>query len=253
MNRFLLLAALVATPAFAKDPRIATRLYNPTDIVTVHGHTGIQSTIEFGDDEHIDNIAIGDSASWQVTPNKHASIVFVKPMMPTAHTNMTVVTDRRTYLFDLVATPVGTPLYVMHFTYPPEPKPVVAIAPPPAPVEPAPQVAEKAPEATPADLHFDWATNGSKQILPMRAFDDGKSTWLAWPKDASMPAILQREPDGQEGPVNYRVQGDYVVVDGVPPQLVLRQGKLVATLTPAPHPASEVTRPAGAQTASSRP
>jgi type IV secretion system protein VirB9 len=252
MIRLLPLAALVATPLLAKDPRIATRLYNPSDIVTVHGHTGIQSTIEFGDDEHIDNIAIGDSASWQVTPNKHASIVFVKPMMPSARTNMTVVTDQRTYLFDLVSTPTGTPVYVMRFTYPAAAKSVVAIAPPPA-VVPAPQVAEKAPEATPADLHFDWASTGSKQILPMRAFDDGKSTWLAWPKDASMPAILQREPDGQEGPVNYRVQGDYVVVDGVPPQLVLRQGKLVATLTPAPHPASDATPPAGAQTASARP
>ncbi|WP_454883861.1 TrbG/VirB9 family P-type conjugative transfer protein [Sphingomonas oryzagri] len=253
MIRFLPLAVLIATPLLARDPRIATRLYNPSDIVTVHGHTGIQSTIEFGDDEHIDNIAIGDSSSWQVTPNKHASIVFVKPMMTSARTNMTVVTDRRTYLFDLVATPVGTPLYVMRFTYPPNPRPVVAIAPPAAPTQLTPQVAEKTPETTPADLHFDWATSGSKQLLPMRAFDDGKSTWLAWPKDASMPAILQREPDGQEGPVNYRVQGDYVVVDGVPPQLVLRQGKLVATLAPALRRASDPPSPAGAQTASARP
>jgi len=254
MTRFLLLAALAAMPAFAKDPRIATRLYNPSEIVTVHGHTGIQSTIEFGDDEHIDNIAIGDSATWQVTPNKHANLVFVKPMLAPARTNMTVVTDRRTYLFDLVTTPAGAPLYVMRFTYPPQPKPpVVAVAPPAVSATPAPQVAEKAPEATPADLHFDWATAGSRQLLPTRAFDDGKSTWLAWPKDAAMPAILQREPNGEEGPVNYRVQGDYVVVDGVPPQLVLRQGKLVATLTPAPHPASDAAPPAGAQTASARP
>jgi len=252
MIRFLLLAALAATPAAARDPRIATRLYNPSEIVTVHGHTGIQSTIEFGADEHIDNIAVGDSATWQVTPNKHANLVFVKPMLAPARTNMTVVTDRRTYLFDLVTTPTAAPLYVMRFTYPPEPKPpVVAIAPPPAPA--APQVAEKAPETTPADLHFDWATAGARQLLPVRAFDDGKATWLAWPKDAAMPAILQREPNGEEGPVNYRVQGEYVVVDGVPPQLVLRQGKLVATLTPAPRPASDATPPAGAQTASARP
>jgi type IV secretion system protein VirB9 len=250
----MFLAALIATPALAKDPRIATRFYSPSDIVTVHGHTGIQSTIEFGPDEHIDNIAVGDSANWQVTPNKHASIVFVKPMQPTARTNMTVVTDRRTYLFDLVATPAGTPVYVMRFTYPPEPKPVVAIAPAPPPaVDAAPQVANKAPEATPADLNFGWATAGSRQLLPARIFDDSKSTWLAWPKDAAMPAILAREPNGEEGPVNYRVQGDYVVVDGVPAQLVLRQGKLMATLTPAPRPSTGATAPAGAQTASARP
>jgi len=200
MIRTLLLAALVATPAFAKDPRIATRFYDPSQIVVVHGHTGIQSTIEFGADEHIDNVAVGDSADWQVTPNKHASAL--------------------------------TP-------------------------EPPAQVADKTPEPTPADLNFAWTSAGAKQLLPARTFDDGKATWLAWPKDSAMPAILVREPNGEEGPVNYRVQGDYVVVDGVPAQLVLRAGKLLATLTPSPRPAAPQPQPAalpgGAQTASAKP
>lgn len=257
MIRFLLLAALVGTPALAKDPRIATRFYDPSQIVVVHGHTGIQSTIEFGTDEHIDNVAVGDSADWQVTPNKHASLLFVKPMQPTARTNMTVVTDQRTYLFDLIASPGATPVYVMRFTYPAEHKPVVPVLPPAAltPVPPV-QVADKAPEPTPADLNFAWTAAGARQLLPARTFDDGKSTWLAWPKDSAMPAILVREPNGEEGPVNYRVQGEYVVVDGVPAQLVLRAGKLIATLTPSPRPAAvpqPTALPAAAQTASARP
>ncbi len=56
-----------------------------------------------------------------MTPNKRASLLFVKPMQPTARTNMTVVTDQRTYLFDLVASPGATPVYVLRFTYPPSP------------------------------------------------------------------------------------------------------------------------------------
>jgi type IV secretion system protein VirB9 len=233
MKRLLLLAVLATVPALAHDPRIATRFYDPSQIVTVNGRTDIQSTIEFGADERIENIAVGDSATWQVTPNKRASIVFVKPMKAPARTNMTVVTDRRTYLFDLVATPARAPLYVMRFTYPAEPrKPVtpLSIVTP----APAPQLVEKAPAPTPADLNFAWASSGAKQLLPARTFDDGQSTWLAWPKDAAMPAILTREPNGTEGPVNYTVKGQYIVVDGVPGQLVLRQGKLMATLTPAP-------------------
>jgi type IV secretion system protein VirB9 len=256
MIRLSLLAALVAAPALAKDPRIATRVYDPGRIVTVPARSGIQSTIEFGANEHIDNVAVGDSATWQVTPNKHASLLFVKPMQASARTNMTVVTDRRTYLFDLVASPAATPIYMLRFSNPPEPEkkpePVTAqAAPPPVPVTAA-LAPEKAPEPSPADLNFAWAPAGAKQLLPTRAFDDGKSTWLAWPKDSAMPAILAREPNGEEGPVNYRVQGGYVVVDGVPAQLVLRQGKLMATLTPAPHaaPAPSETAP---QTASARP
>jgi type IV secretion system protein VirB9 len=239
----------------AKDPRISAHLYDPAHIVTVHGKVGIQSTIQFGEDEHIDNIAVGDSSAWQVTPNKRASLVFVKPMQPATHTNMTVVTDRRTYLFDLIARPGVTPVYAMRFSYPPEaPKPVAGAATLlPAEAELAHQIAAKEPEKTPADLHFNWAMAGSKQLLPTRLFDDGKATWLTWPRDAGMPAILSREANGEEGPVNYRVEGEYVVVDGIPAQIVLRQGKLSATLTPAPRPAQpEKAEPVG-QTASAQP
>jgi hypothetical protein len=39
---------------------------------------------------------------WQITPNRRASLLFVKPLPGAHRTNMTVVTDKRTYLFDLV-------------------------------------------------------------------------------------------------------------------------------------------------------
>lgn len=255
MTRLFLLAALIASPALAKDPRITAHLYDPSHIVTVHGKVGIQSTIQFGEDEHIDNIAVGDSNAWQVTPNKHASLVFVKPMQPVTHTNMTVVTDRRTYLFDLVARPGTVPVYAMRFTYPPEPKAAAPAAASllPAEAELTRQIAAKEPEKTPADLNFNWATAGAKQLLPTRLFDDGKATWLTWPRDAGMPAILSREANGEEGPVNYRVEGDYVVVDGVPAQIVLRQGKLFATLTPAPRAAPPEKKAQADQTASAQP
>jgi type IV secretion system protein VirB9 len=254
----------VSAPAIARDPRIATRLYDAGQIVTISGRPDIQSTIQFGADERIENIAVGDSSTWQVTPNKRASLLFVKPMKAPARTNMTVVTDQRTYLFDLVTTPGRAPLYELRFTYPQRPKPVMVAAPVVAAAAIAPPT-PKAPQTTPADLDFNWATKGARELLPNRAFDDGVSTWLAWPKDATIPAILVREPNGEEGPVNYTVKGEYVVVDGVPPQIVLRQGKLIATLTPAPRlpkpvppadtPASETTSPqtAAPQTASAQP
>ncbi len=130
--------------------------------------------------------------------------------------------------------------------------------------EPAPQLADKPPASTPADLNFAWTSAGAKQLLPARTFDDGKSTWLAWPKDSAMPAILVREPNGEEGPVNYRVQGDYVVVDGVPAQLVLRHRQADRDADPlaAPRrrtqplpalPPQPAASSAAAQTASARP
>ena len=109
MIRKLLLAGAALTmalPASAADRRIATRHFNPDEVIQIDGQAGVQASIAFAEDEHIENVAIGDSASWQITPNKRANLLFVKPLSARARTNMTVITDRRTYFFDLVAAPV---------------------------------------------------------------------------------------------------------------------------------------------------
>ena len=121
-SSFVALTLFACVPAYgATDTRIRTEAYSPNQIVRIVGKAGIQSTIEFGDDERIENVAVGDSAAWQITPNHRASLLFVKPLTAHSRTNMTVVTDRRTYMFDLVAGDKGTtPLYAMKFSYPNE-------------------------------------------------------------------------------------------------------------------------------------
>ena len=116
----LALGLSFAAPAQAGDARLATRLFHPDEVVRIDGRLGVQATIAFAEDEHIENVAIGDSTTWQVTPNKRANLLFVKPLAAKARTNMTVVTDRRTYFFDLVAAAQGLPVYVLRFTYPEE-------------------------------------------------------------------------------------------------------------------------------------
>ena len=249
----MLIAALLACGAAAAahaDPRITTHFYQPSSIVTLYGRAGIESTIAFADDERIENIAVGNSAAWQVTPNKRANLLFVKPVGPRAHTNMTVITDQRTYLFDLVSSAAASPVYMLRFSYPTPPRAPVAIV--PAVPEAAVTVAEAvpAPPPSPPDLNFDWRTRGDKALLPARFFDDGHSTFLQWPKDATLPAILVREANGIEGPVNFTVKGNYIVVEGVPPELILRSGKQMATLASPPRPAPAAPEPT--QTASAQ-
>ena len=227
---FAAFAVLVTTSATAApDNRVRSLAYAPDQIVKLLGKPGIQSTIEFASDERIENVAVGDSSAWQITPNRRASLLFVKPLNGRSRTNMTVVTDRRTYMFDLVAGDRRTtPMYALKFSYPNE-KPVES-------AKAAQQVAAAAaqPQAvTTADkLHFDWNSKGNSKLLPSRVFDDGASLYLAWGKDAPLPAILTQSEDRKEGPVNFRMSGEYIVISPIPQNLVLRYGSRTALLWP---------------------
>ncbi len=234
-----LASAVLATPALAQqDPRLVERLYDPTEVVRIEGKVNVQSTIRFGEGEQIENVAIGDSTAWQVTPNRRANLLFVKPLAPRAATNMTVVTNRHTYLFDLVANPAQrNPLYILTFTYPQE------LLPPEEDAELASSDPALQPNATelaaanddlavldPADLNFDWARTGEPSLLPQEVYDNGEATFLTWPDGRALPAILLRDHDGDEGPVNYAVRGDVIVLDLVPGEIILRSGEDEARL-----------------------
>ncbi|BDI61750.1 TrbG/VirB9 family P-type conjugative transfer protein [Qipengyuania nanhaisediminis] len=238
------LAAQEAIPAASNepasaDPRLRTEIFDPDRVFVIQGKVRVQTTISFSADEAIENVAIGDSNAWQVQPNQARSILFVKPLDPSARTNMTVVTNRRTYLFDLVASPRNQPLYVLRFRYP-----ALEAAAARAERDAAEAAERDRAEALaraaagdgeavndPALLNFAWDGSGEADLLPARAYDDGASLFLTWAEDAPVPAILVTNEKGEEGPVNFTVRGDTIVLDDVPPQVILRSGRESATLT----------------------
>ncbi|SEN78000.1 type IV secretion system protein VirB9 [Sphingomonas gellani] len=240
------LAASVSVPAMASpDGRIATRFYDEARVVRFEGRANLQSTIAFEDGERIENVAIGDSSRWQVTPNKRANLLFIKPVAIPARTNMTVVTDRRTYLFELVASARAPSTYLLRFTYPAPPPPPPA----PQPAEAPTLVAAAARPPAPLQLNFGWTAKGDKTLMPERSFDDGTSLYLSWPHDRPVPAVLTIGQDGSEGPTNFAVRGDYIVVEGVPGRVVLRAGKAALTLAAEPRAARPIPAKPITQTA----
>ncbi|HET9629097.1 MAG TPA: TrbG/VirB9 family P-type conjugative transfer protein [Novosphingobium sp.] len=231
--RPLIAAALVAmalsAPALAADERLAAHFYRADEVVRVEGRPGIQATIMFADDEHVENIAVGDSSTWQITPNKRANLLFLKPLSRRAHTNMTVVTDQRTYFFDLAVAEGRPPLYSLRFTYPEKPKPQRVVQQP----------------ARMGVPNFAWKVGGKGKLAPDRVFDDGESTWLSWAEGRPLPAILVRDQNGNEGPVNYAVRENYIVLDRVPSSIILRSGKDSTILVRGkPTPAATAAAPA---------
>jgi len=231
-------SAPLAWPAFAQDSRLKTIVYDESEVVRINGRTKVQATIKFHDSESIENVAIGDSQAWQVTPNKRANLLFVKPLTATAKTNMTVVTNKRTYLFDLVASPRNAALYVLQFRYPEEEAAEEEAR--LAAIEQRNREQANASElaaandpyavADPAKLNFAWASEGDSDLFPARAYDNGEATFLTWPAGTAIPAILVTNYDGEEGPVNFTVRGDTVVVVGVPRRIILRSGRDEAVL-----------------------
>ena len=227
---FAALAVLGCSAAgAAADNRIRSLAYDPNHIVQILGKPGIQSTIEFGDDERIENVAVGDSNAWQITPNHRASLLFVKPLAPRSRTNMTVVTDRRTYMFDLVAGDKWTtPVYALKFSYPND-KPAEAEGKAAQPVTVA-AAAEPTATMTADKLHFDWQSKGYGKLVPSRVFDDGSAVYLSWNKEVPLPAILTMSEDRKEGPLSYKMSGEYIVVSPIPQNMVLRYGNRMAML-----------------------
>lgn len=233
----VLALSVLANPARAQDPRLVERLYDPSQVVRIDGRTNVQSTIRFGAGEAIENVAIGDSEAWQVTPNRRGNLLFVKPLMPRGMTNMTVITNRFTYLFDLVANPdTRVPVYVLSFVYPAE------LLPPPR-EEPETPDGPEGPNALelaaakdeyavldPNRINFDWNAEGSLNLAPTEIYDNGEATFLTWEAARAVPAILVMNQDGDEGPANYAVRGDTIVLDFVPDEIILRSGEDEARL-----------------------
>lgn len=225
-------SAAIPRPGYG-DPHIQTVAYDPDQVVLLRGVLGYQLMLEFAPDERLENVSIGDSLGWQVTPNRKANLLFLKPIDRRAITNMTVVTNQRRYAFDLRvaakgANPATTP-YVVRFLYP-----QVAVA----------AIQEPMPEPPPEVVNSAYALAGSTESAPIQVFDDGRMTYFAWAPQAAAPAIFAVGADGKESLVNYGVRGGYTVVDQLAPRFMLRNGKQVTTVTNAAYGAAPAIRAA---------
>lgn len=206
------------------DPRVRVVDYTPGEVVLITATLGYAVTLDFGEDEKIETVSVGDGLTWQLTPNRRANLLFVKPMAAKGATNMTVVTTLRVYHFELRArarssAPHDSQLvFAVRFSHPPPA--VVTAAPEPEPAPPAP------PKAVNTAYSFDGAPSGA----PVRVFDDGVSTYFKFADTAEIPAILAIDRDRKENVVNVANRDGFMVVDRLAPGFVLRRGSTVTRI-----------------------
>ena len=107
------------------DRRIKQVRYFPNQVYLMVVHFGFQSSIEFDKGEWVENIILGDNYSWKITPLNN--LLFIRPMEKNINTNMTVITNKNRYLFDLVSKDFydydeDQITYSMKFNYPKKPR-----------------------------------------------------------------------------------------------------------------------------------
>jgi type IV secretion system protein VirB9 len=221
-----LIALILTGSVVAQDRRISERPFRDGVVVRLEGCMNFQTMITFGAGEKIENVGLGDSNQWQVLPNKRADLLFVKPLVPKAYSNMTVVTDRHSYGFELkMASPAacarGDVLYNLKFVYAEDKVADLGLVKPVDAESLLPQVDRR---------NMAYSYQGASDLIPVRVFDDGASTWFKWAEGVSAPAVYALGPDNSESLVNYSTQGGYFVVDLVGRAFVLRRGAQTAIL-----------------------
>ncbi len=203
------------------EKKFRAYIYNPNDVYRYIGHYTYQGFIEFGATETISTISMGDTSLWlfEYLGNR----LFLKPISQNADTNMTVITNEKVYHFELTAKIAQSIddkdlIFVVKFIYPDE-KDKNIIQFPKKPITDEPDMRNL------SIYNFNYEFTGEPSIAPIKVFDNGIFTYMQFSgNNPEMPAAFSVDSAGFEELVNFRVAGDYMIVERVSPQFTLRSG-----------------------------
>jgi type IV secretion system protein VirB9 len=179
--------------------------------------------------ETLSSVSAGDTVRWVVGDTASGSgadrqvHVLVKPFAAGLTTNLIVMTNRRSYHLQMQSTD-RTSMAAISWTYPQDQ--LVALR---QQNRQADAVAPLAENVALTDLHFRYAITGDRPPWrPIRAFDDGSKVYIEFPSridQGEAPPLFVVGPQGRNQLVNYRVRGNYYIVDRLFAAAELRLGE----------------------------
>ena len=229
MKKFLLVLVfsfIAITGAYASeepiptDSRIKTFIYSEHEVFRIVVHYGYQTSIEFAEDEDIQNISVGNNYAWQLTPLGRR--LFIKPLEENILTNMTILTNKRAYHLEvqskLLSYTVDEELvYVVRFFYPEE-----------GIDKSRPKVKQETIDANTGGAdkgkilgrimkpyNFDYTLTGPDSIAPLKIFDDGINTFFTFPRQVGLIPSISVIRSGKKFPLHFRKRGEYLIVNTV--------------------------------------
>lgn len=205
------------------DARIRVTPYRADAVYRLRGYVGYQIDIAFAPGERFVGLGVGDSKG--VTFAAAANHLFIKPRAARVATNLTVLTNRRTYLFEYEADPAppdvsgADVIYALRFEYPAIPRRAVS-------GERRQLDTDLAAARSVRPRNYDYWYGGAPSLKPTAAWDDGVETFLVFGAHTELPAVFASNEDGSESLVNIDVQAGRMVIQRVVARLILRRGKL---------------------------
>ncbi len=253
MNKSLLIIIAIAvlaptlsfgelTPEKGKyDPRVRIVDYNPLNVIRLSAFYGVSTHVQFADGETIKYVAVGDDQAWKVVPKENH--LFIKPIASEGDTNVTVVTDKRTYQFALIIQPREIKdktawadhnlIFSLAFRYPDEEVARIAAAKKKEAEELAyKDIQKKLDLQKTSDMsNSNYWVAGSEEVSPTTAFDNGRFIFLSFGNNKDMPAIYEQDREGNESLINTNViKGNTIVIQRMVERLILRKGEFVASV-----------------------
>tara|TARA_B100001564_G_C20629439_1_gene666358 strand:+ start:618 stop:1427 length:810 start_codon:yes stop_codon:yes gene_type:complete len=205
------------------DSRLRVITYHPDGIHKYTGFYEYQASILFGEGEEIQTISMGYPNGWQMTPSGRR--LFLRPIaddINDATTNMLLITNRRKYHFILEAAEVDEEygmndpnlVWETTFVYPEDNSGIIQES-----LKSGPDLSDL------TKYNFNYTISGSSYVAPLRIFDDKEFTYFQFEDiNAELPAFFLVDSEGREALINYRMEGDYVVIERVTSRFTLRHG-----------------------------
>ncbi|SDD57190.1 type IV secretion system protein VirB9 [Cupriavidus sp. YR651] len=216
--------------ALPGDSRLVVFSYSRDQIFRVLSAPLKVTTIEFPDGEQIvGEPAWGENVRWDYDTDG-ANHLYVKPQAPGLVNTLSVNTNKRSYEFTLVSSPLGGIFYQkVRFRIPASVSAKVKARGDAQGEDAKPADVEgRSPDTvgvSPERLNFAYSISGSASFKPETVFDDGKALWLRLPTAALQNWPVALVKDGSDYVVvNAIRRGGYLVVQRIADTVVLRSG-----------------------------
>ena len=214
------------------DARIGVFPYSRDQIYRVLTAPLKLTTIELEKGEKlIADPAMGDSVQWEIDDDK-MNHVFIKPHKADLVNTLHLTTNLREYDFTLIASPAGGMFYqTVRFQYPRAPMARVSARDDATANGGRGGADSGSISVAPDKLNWDYSVDGRAEFTPETVFDDGHAVWMRMPAKAQewpVPFILDH---GDRVVANFIRRGDFLVLQRLADEIVLRSGKDEVTVT----------------------